>query len=150
MVFFSLGITVQNLCVQGTGKGLRVSRKMMILGLVLGIPPVTKLLILRELSPGRKTTPLQLMCYVLLLGANVPAMSGVKTWWRGGSQIDETLNCQFNLYDPSRHLRCIFGKKKSKWNQIKLLHQMLKIEHDVKGQAWHAISKTQNEGNFIL
>lgn len=28
----------------------------------------------RELSPGRKTAPLQLMCYVLLLGANVPAM----------------------------------------------------------------------------
>lgn len=41
-------------------------------------------------------------------------------------------------------------KKKSKWNQIKLLHQMLRIEHDVNGQTWHAISKTQNEGNFIL
>ena len=42
------------------------------------------------------------------------------------------------------------GKKKSKWNQIKLLHQMLRIEHDVKEQTWHAISKTQNEGHFIL
>ena len=43
----------------------------------------------------------------------------------------------------------VFLEKKSKRIQIKLLHQMLRIEHDVKGQTWHAMSKTQNEGNFI-
>jgi len=52
MVFSSLGVTVQNLRVQGTGKGLHVSRKKMTLGLVLGIPPVTKLLRLGSSAQG--------------------------------------------------------------------------------------------------
>ena len=41
-------------------------------------------------------------------------------------------------------------KKNNKWNQSQLLHQVLGIEHNVKGHTWHSISKTQNEGNFML
>lgn len=147
MVFHSVLLFKIYVCKE-LGRGLCVGRKVMILGLVLGIPSYQKTSHTRELSPGgRQASSTDVLCFAAGCQCSNP-MWGVKTWWRGGSQIDETLNCQFNLYDPSHHLRCIFGKKKSKWNPDQTSHQLLKIEHDVKGQDLACHQQNSAWGKF--